>query len=180
MLYLVNDLLDYQTIARGNFKLNLIETEMTKYFNNLCISYLMLAQEKNIRLHFELDPQLPILAIDPNRINQVVNNLVSNALKYSEADTEVTLKVEKRDSDILVSVIDHGVGIPESELPKLFTEFGTTSVSPVGDEKSIGLGLAISKGLVEAHGGKIGVESEPGKGSTFSFTLPISNTALKN
>ncbi|MFB3896041.1 MAG: MASE3 domain-containing protein [bacterium] len=175
MLSLVNDLLDYQAISRGNIKLNLSNIDTTKYFNDLYSAYLLLAREKNIQLFLELDPDLPNLVIDTIRINQVISNLISNAFKYSMAETKVVLKVEKQNHAIQVSVIDQGVGIPTAEFPKLFTEFGTTSVAPTGEEKSVGLGLAISKWLVEAHGGTIGVESEPGKGSVFRVTLPIMN-----
>ena len=112
--------------------------------------------------------------MDPDRINQVLNNLITNACKYSFPNTVVTLRARATGDEVAIAVQDQGQGIPASELPKMFTEFGKTSVRPTGGEKSIGLGLAIVKRMVEAHGGRIWVESQVGVGSTFTFTLPLS------
>ncbi|MEQ8226396.1 MAG: ATP-binding protein, partial [Candidatus Eremiobacterota bacterium] len=104
---------------------------------------------------------------------QVMNNLISNAVKFSNKHTTITIDVKMKDNYILTEVIDQGQGIPAAELSKLFMEFQRVSVKPTGNETSTGLGLAITKKIVEGHKGIIGVESEKGKGSRFYFTLPV-------
>jgi signal transduction histidine kinase len=111
--------------------------------------------------------------MDPDRINQAINNLITNALKYSYPQTVVTLRARRAGDEVTISVQDQGQGIPAAELPRLFTDFGRTSVRPTGGEKSVGLGLAIVKRMVEAHGGRIWVESQVGVGSIFTFALPL-------
>jgi signal transduction histidine kinase len=106
-------------------------------------------------------------------MNQVMNNLIMNAIKFSYPDTTITLGAKTVDQGVAIWVADQGQGIPEVEIPRLFTEFGRVSVRPTGGEKSTGLGLAIVKRIVEAHGGRIWVESQVGRGSTFIFTLPV-------
>ncbi|KHE93013.1 MAG: hypothetical protein SCABRO_01220 [Candidatus Scalindua brodae] len=112
--------------------------------------------------------------IDSDRINQVINNLITNAMKYSAPNTEIILSVEVIDKEAVVSVIDQGQGIHPDDLNKLFKMFGKTRGKPTANEKSTGLGLVICKHVVEAHDGRIWVESEGiAKGSTFKFTLPL-------
>jgi two-component system sensor histidine kinase ChiS len=135
-----------------------------------------LAEAKQIHLVADLAPNLPILTIDPERIRQVTNNLISNAIKFSHPGTEVIVRALVRDKVVEVSVIDQGQGINEAEIGKLFKDFQRTTTRPTGEESSSGLGLSISKRLVTLHGGQIGVESTHGAGSRFYFTLPISNS----
>ena len=98
---------------------------------------------------------------------------MSNAVKFSYPQTVVTIRAQTADDEVVVSVIDQGQGIPEEEIPTLFNPFTKTSVRATAGEKSTGLGLAIVKKMVEAHGGRIWVESKVGEGSTFHFTLPL-------
>jgi len=132
-----------------------------------------LAKAKSISLQLELPPELPEVSMDPQRIEQVLDNLVANAIKFSFADTQIILSARKTGNFVSIEVKDQGQGIPQKDLPKLFSDFGKTSVKPTSGEKSTGLGLAIVKRIVEAHKGRVGVESETGKGSTFYFTLPV-------
>ncbi|MEO0081904.1 MAG: ATP-binding protein, partial [candidate division WOR-3 bacterium] len=118
-------------------------------------------------------PALPRVRFDRTRIEQVLNNLVSNALKFSRPGTKVKVSVGQMDGLMAVSVEDRGPGIPADELVKLFRPFSRTSVRSTSGEKSTGLGLAISRKIIEAHGGRIWAESEVGKGSTFHFGLPL-------
>jgi len=113
------------------------------------------------------------VAFDENRIGQVLNNLLTNAFKYSPINTSVVLRVRAISGSVEFSVLDQGQGIPPDEIPKLFGAFQRASTKPRAGEDSTGLGLCISRKIVEAHGGKIGVESEPGRGSRFWFTLPV-------
>jgi signal transduction histidine kinase len=110
--------------------------------------------------------------MDAERIRQVLNNLFSNAVKYSMPATTIRITLACETSTAVVSVIDEGQGIPPEELPRLFHAFSRTSVQPTAGEPSTGLGLAICKKIIGAHGGKIWAESAPGRGSTFRFTVP--------
>jgi hypothetical protein len=134
---------------------------------------ILTAQAKKIRIAGEIPSDLPELEIDERRINQVLDNFITNAIKFSSEDTKIIVKAEIIDDMVKISVIDQGQGIPDEEQVKLFSEFGKTSVRPTGGEKSTGLGLAIVKKIVAAHGGEVGVKSKVGKGSTFYFTLPL-------
>jgi len=105
----------------------------------------------------------------------VIDNLLSNAIKYSQAGTDISLRLCPENDKIVVSIADQGPGIPEEEQEKLFNVFGKTSVRPAsGKERSTGLGLLIVKKIIEAHGGIVWVQSEPGKGTEFFFSLPLS------
>jgi signal transduction histidine kinase len=122
-----------------------------------------------IKLHVE--PHLPAVQADPDRVERIVLNLLTNALKYSAPESPVDVRVDDTNEAVRVAVQDYGQGIPPEDLPHIFERFYRTRAAKRKD--SVGLGLYISRMLVEAHGGKIGVESEVGQGSTFFFTLPL-------
>ena len=113
---------------------------------------------------------MPCLA-DPDRVERALVNLVTNALKYSPAELPVTVRITRDGPRGMVSVVDRGVGIPAEDIPRLFNRFSRASTA-TGVE-GLGLGLFITRLIVEAHGGRIWCESEPGKGSAFYFTLPL-------
>jgi signal transduction histidine kinase len=115
--------------------------------------------------------EIPPLELDPGRIEQVLGNLISNAAKFGYSDTEIVLAVERRDAEIEISVTNQGPGIAPEELPKLFRRYYRTAEARAAQVAGIGLGLYITKGLVEAHGGRIWAESIPGQTTTFRFTL---------
>lgn len=173
MLNLLNDLLDITAIESGNVTLDKRAIDVVQFTNRVVKLNRMLGEQKGIRLVAEITPGLPKLTADPHRIEQVLNNLISNGLKFSNSGTEVTVRVEPAPDAILFSVIDQGPGVKPEELDKLFGEFQRTSARPTADEHSTGLGLSICKRLVELHGGMIGVESTFGHGSRFYFTLPL-------
>jgi len=173
MLVLINDLLDVSAIESGHLELKLREVNLAAFLQECRAANVLLAKAKDIELALDLAPDLPTVAMDPDRINQALNNLVTNAFMYSYPHTVVTLRARREGGEAIISVQDQGQGIPAQELDKLFTDFGRTSVRPTGGEKSVGLGLAIVKRMVEAHGGRIWVESQVGIGSTFTFTLPL-------
>jgi len=114
-----------------------------------------------------------ILSIDDGKIDQVLNNLIGNAIKYSYPDSTILVKVFKENNQIVTQVIDHGQGIPENEIDGVFYAFKKTSSRPTGGETSHGLGLAIVKKIVEGHDSIVGVISERGKDSTFYFTPDV-------
>ena len=124
-------------------------------------------------LVLKLEKKLPKLKIDVKRIQQVLDNLISNAVKYSSAGTKIVVSSEMSQQEILIRVTDQGVGIPDEELPVIFDRFYRIEQRRVHGKSGAGLGLSISKGLVEQHGGKIWVESKEGEGSTFRITLPL-------
>jgi signal transduction histidine kinase len=173
MLTLINDLLDVSAIEAGQLDLRLAEVDLTAYLKE-CLSFSqMLAGAKSINLEIDLEPSLPKVRMDADRVGQIINNLVTNAIKYSYPNTLITMKARAAGDNVEISVSDQGQGIPADELPKVFADFGRTSVRPTAGEKSTGLGLAIVKRMVEAHQGRIQVQSQVGQGSTFTFTLPI-------
>jgi signal transduction histidine kinase len=117
------------------------------------------------------------LEVDPARIEQVLGNLLSNAAKYSTLDSPIGLTIERRGAAVEVAVSNAGPGIAPDEVPRLFERFYRTRGAQAGERPGVGLGLYITKGLVEAHGGRIWVESAPGETTTFWFTLPIAHRA---
>jgi len=177
MLRLIDDLLDVAKIEAGRLELELRDGDLCALIEeNLAINR-MLADNKNIRLDFAPEPGLPSLRFDRDKVEQVLSNLVSNALKFSAPGTAVTVLVSRVDGNVVVSVRDQGQGIPTEEFDELFKPFGRTSVHGTAGEKSTGLGLAICRRIIEGHGGRIWAESEFGKGSVFSFSLPVVATA---
>jgi len=173
LLHLINDLLDITAIQTGKISLAKQSVVLGDLLEEIVYLDGHLAAAKQIRLTSDLDPNLPILMVDPARIRQVANNLISNAIKFSHPGTEVIVRAVPVESGVEVSVIDQGQGINETEMGKLFKDFQRTSTRPTGEESSSGLGLSISKRLVELHDGQIGVESTHGVGSRFFFTLPV-------
>ncbi|HEX2951841.1 MAG TPA: PAS domain-containing sensor histidine kinase [Armatimonadota bacterium] len=123
------------------------------------------------RVHLEFPENVPLVSADHDRLERILTNLLNNALKYSAPESPVHVRADRHDTDVVIAVQDEGQGIAHDDLPHLFDRFYRAK----GEHRAegIGLGLYITKRLVEAHGGRIWVESEPGKGSTFSFTLPV-------
>lgn len=170
-LYLINDLLDVATIESGNL---VIEPQLVALPQMLArISHLnrLLAERKGIRLVVDCPATLTKARFDPRRIEQVLDNLLSNAFKYSHPGTTVTLRFWAEDTDLLFAVADQGQGIPPAELDTLFKTFQRTSTRPTGAEKSTGLGLAICKRIIELHQGEIKVESVLAGGTIFTIRL---------
>jgi len=173
MLRLINNLLDVSAIESGNMELELSKTDLISLIKKNVALNNVIAQKKNIQIQFNDPVQISEILLDIGKIEQVLNNLISNAVKYSFPNTTVQVKISQNDSEVIVSVTDQGQGIPESELGKLFKPFEKTSVQSTAGEKSTGLGLSIVKNLVLGHKGRIWVESKVGEGSTFCFSLPL-------
>jgi signal transduction histidine kinase len=173
MLALIDDLLDVSAIESGHLAMEMREVGLVDYLTEAHRNNALMAKAKEIELILEMPETLPKVLMDPNRIDQVINNLITNAIKFSKPASRIILRAALSEGAVAISVTDRGQGIPREEISEMFQYFGRTKVLPTAGEKSTGLGLAIAKRMVEAHGGKIGVESEPGKGSTFTFTLPL-------
>lgn len=127
------------------------------------------------RVVVEAPERLREALADRNRLERLLTNLISNALKYSAPDSQVKVSVAQRDDRLVAAVADQGAGIPAEELPRLFERYNRTGMAR-DRQDGLGLGLYITKGLVEAHGGSIWVESEVGRGSAFFFSLPLAQT----
>jgi signal transduction histidine kinase len=172
MLAMLNDILDITAIESGKLKLKPRRVKVAPYLEDILHLNGMIAVRKHIQLKDEIAPNLGEGYFDPDRIEQVFNNLLSNAFKFSHEGTTVTLRARRVNGNFMFSVVDQGQGIPADELSTVFGAFQKTSTRPTAGERSTGLGLSICKRIVELHGGAIHVESEPGRGSTFTFFLP--------
>jgi signal transduction histidine kinase len=179
MLNLLNDLLDISRIESGHVNIQMNEVNLLDLVQSAIGDSRFHAQKKNISIQFSAHENLPSPCGDASQLRQVMNNLISNAIKYSMPGTTVEVLIEKKENSVIVSVADQGQGIPEEELEKVFRPFHKTSVKSTAGEKSTGLGLTIAKRVVEAHNGEIRVNSQVGKGSVFSFTLPLRTAAEK-
>jgi two-component system phosphate regulon sensor histidine kinase PhoR len=132
-----------------------------------------LAQAKQQRLRINLQPDLPLVFADSDKLQVILLNLIANAIKFTPLEGEITVEAAIDDGGVVVSVRDTGLGIPKTEQERIFESFYQVADSLRREQRGLGLGLPIVRGMVELHGGRIWVESEPGQGSTFSFTLPI-------
>ena len=178
MLRLLEELLDVVKIESGKLQLNFENVCLEDFLRKNIELNALLADKKQIKIVLNIPQPLPNIAIDPIKIEQVLNNLISNAIKYSYMETTVTVSAFSTEQHVLISVKDQGQGIPENELNKIFVPFSKISVRGTAGEKSTGLGLSIVKRIVTGHLGRIWVESESGKGSCFYFTLPLKNISL--
>jgi two-component system, sensor histidine kinase and response regulator len=173
MLELINDLVDITAIESGKLNLNIRPDSFINLASEKTKMYVPLAENKNIKLHFKADNKIPIFKFDSNRIGQVLDNLIGNAIKFSPQNKNITISVEFKGDQVICSVKDEGPGILPEDKAKLFIPFQKLSAKPTGGEVSSGLGLGIAKKMVEAHGGKLWVESEPGNGADFRFKISI-------
>jgi signal transduction histidine kinase/CheY-like chemotaxis protein len=171
---MIDDILLMSKFDLAEFLIDFETTDLTIFFTETADIIRNMFLSGASKFTFKCANHLPELDIDRTRIRQVIFNLINNAKRFSELNDEghVELRVTERDRDIQVEVIDNGPGIPEQKVPFLFTAFYQASSVLHKEHKGAGLGLAISKRFVEAHGGTIGVESVVGEGSRFSFTLP--------
>ncbi len=180
MLELVNDFLDLSRIESGKLDLDLGSVNIITIVGNTVALNRILAGKKHITLDFFYEKDPLEVTLDAHRIEQVLNNLLSNAIKFSPAESRISVRVMEEAHTVTIAVQDHGPGIPEQELEKMFEPFERTSVKSTAGEKSSGLGLAIAKKIVEAQGGTLRVESEVGNGSTFFVSLPLKSESRDN
>jgi signal transduction histidine kinase len=173
MFNLVNDLLDVSNIESGKLELNLTEEDLSSLFRNVLSMNAIFARSKMMTMDFNA-PVNPVIAlIDKPKIEQVLTNYLTNAMKFSYPGSQIKINMEMSGDQVRISVHDQGQGIREEELNNLFKPFEKTSTRSTAGERSTGLGLLIVKKIVEAHQGSVGVNSKFGIGSEFFFTLPV-------
>jgi signal transduction histidine kinase len=166
---MIQDLLDVKRMETGRLAIDAEPESPVGLINDTIEMLRPLAAGSTIRLEANIEEALPHVLADSARIQQVLSNLVGNAVKFTPRDGRISITAEHINGEVRFGVIDTGPGIPAEQLPHIFGRFWQASAS---DRRGIGLGLAIAKGIVEAHNGKIWVESHVGLGSTFYFTLP--------
>lgn len=172
LLGLINDVLDLAKIEAGQLTLEMTDYSLKDVVEGVLDAVEPLAVERRITLKGEISPNFPPARGDARRIAQVLLNLVGNAIKFTDTG-EVSVRASKTDRLFLIAVRDTGSGISEADQGKIFDEFQQADNSSIRRKGGTGLGLAIAKRIIEMHGGGIWVESTLGQGSTFSFTLPI-------
>jgi signal transduction histidine kinase len=169
---LIDDLFEMAQLDAGGLKLERMPASLTDLISDTLESFNQLAANAGVQLDGSVAPGVDPVLMDVQRIGRVLNNLVSNAIRHTRAGGLVSLMASRSDGGVRVEVLDSGEGIPPDALPQVFDRFYRGDTSRNRATGGAGLGLAIARGIVEAHGGKIGVESAPGAGSRFYFTLP--------
>jgi two-component system sensor histidine kinase ResE len=183
VIALLSDMMDLTKLEGGRVRLNKGIGNLPASVQNVIQEFRVPIQSSKITLDFHTEPDLPPLEYDPEKIEQVVQNFLSNAVKHTPQQGAIVAQVRKvaivleegqQPTDhLMVSVFNSGAGIPQEELPLIFDRYRDLVSGKSSQKKSSGLGLIISQRIVEAHNGKIWVESETGKGATFYFALPV-------
>jgi hypothetical protein len=174
LVNLVSDFLDVAKLEAGYVELSQERVDVRDLIDRSADNFLILAQKKEISLTTAVPASVPLVRGDRRRLEQVVSNLVSNAINFTHPGGNVELgAAQSDDAHVRIWVRDNGVGIPHTEVAKLFEKYRQCNNATESGHKGTGLGLVICKMVVQAHGGKIWVETEEGKGSIFIFSLPI-------
>jgi PAS domain S-box-containing protein len=167
---LIRDLLDVNRLDAGKMAISATPVDPSVMLTDSLQTLRPLVEEKGIALDLQIQTGLPKVIADRERIQQTLSNLVGNAIKFSPAGSKIVVVARGDGSEVVISVLDNGSGIAPELLPRVFDRYWQSSRT---DRQGAGLGLAIAKGIVETHGGRIWIESRPGEGTTASFTLPL-------
>jgi PAS domain S-box-containing protein len=173
LIRLINDILDVEKIESGRVAFNLKEVEVEPLIKQGLLSNKAFAAKHNVRFEFKDSVPNVKIKVDVDRFAQILDNLLSNAAKYTKEGDSIEVKMSRNAGKLRVAVVDHGQGIPDSFKPKVFAKFMQANSSDRREKGGTGLGLAICKSLVERQGGTLGFDSEEGKGSTFYFEFPV-------
>ena len=171
---MVGKMSDISTLETRHYPIDRMPTSLNELVNGVVHSVEFISKGKHVDVRVDVPMGLPLVPLDRAKIEQVLLNLINNAIKYTPSGGQIFVDAVDRDRDIMVSIKDTGIGIPKKDLDKIFTGFYHAGYKLSYEYKGPGLGLAISKKIIESHGGHIWAESEEGKGSTFYFTLPKS------
>ncbi len=167
---LINDFLEFSRLQTGRLKLNFSAISLAKELMEISDSYQTQALQSGIKLELQNDEELSIIEADASQLRRVFTNLLDNAMKFSKGKGKITITIHETAEEVLVKVKDEGVGIEHGELSYIFDSFHRGKVAE--KKEGFGLGLAAVKAIVEGHGGRVIVKSEPGKGSVFTVALP--------
>lgn len=173
MQTIIEDFLDFQAAENGALRLNMQPVALDALAEEVVAGAQVAAQAKGIALRTEPEAGLPTVSADKDRLGQVVQNFVDNAVKFGRSGDSVVVRVRQDGAKVLLETVDSGPGLRDGDFAKVFTKYGRLSNRPTGGEKSMGLGLAIAKQLVQQHQGEIGVRNNPEGGATFWFSLPL-------
>jgi signal transduction histidine kinase len=176
---LINNILDFSRIEAGKKEYSFRETDMADLVRSTLDSYRFEIEQNGFQFEQKIDNDLPQLRVDREAIARSLLNLVNNAVKYSATEKYLGVHLYRRDGDVNIEVVDHGIGIPAKEQLKIFEKFYRVGDPLVHNTKGSGLGLSLVQHIVQAHGGVVAVESAPGRGSKFIITLPIQNSELQ-
>ncbi|WP_026563966.1 ATP-binding protein [Bacillus sp. UNC41MFS5] len=169
---LVNELLDLARMEAGHLQLTMEEINISSFINRIIHKFQGLAKDNEIQLYTEIENGITSISIDPDRIEQVLTNLIDNAIRHTPKGGAVKLRVTSDEKGIMIRVQDSGSGIPEEDLPFVFERFYKADKARTRGRAGTGLGLAIVKNIIDAHHGHISVQSKLGHGTTFSFLVP--------
>jgi two-component system phosphate regulon sensor histidine kinase PhoR len=167
---LVDDFLEFSRLQTGRLKLDFSPTSLHKKLMELVDAYQLRALQSGVELELQNEKALPIIEADSRQIGRVFTNLLDNALKFSKEEGKIFISTQETDREIIIRFMDQGTGIHPVDLPYIFDPFHRGQIG--GKMEGFGLGLAAVKTIVQAHGGQVHVESELGKGSLFTLTLP--------
>ncbi len=170
---LINNILDFSRIEAGRKEYRFAPTDVARVVRDVIESYRFQIEQQGFELAVNVEEDLPHVPADEEALGQAILNLVNNAIKYSRDVKSIRIDVGWQGSHVLVAVTDRGIGIPRSEQKKIFEKFYRGEDSLVHETKGSGLGLALVRHIMEAHGGEVQLESAPGKGSTFTLVLPV-------
>ena len=178
LVQMVNELLDLSKIESGSAALLISDVDLPRLADATVERLSLFAERHGVRMAVEADGDIPLVRGDGERLGQALLNLLHNAVKFSPAGAEVTVRVHADEQAVVMTVQDHGPGIPHSALPRVFERFYKGDRSRTRGVGGTGLGLSIARHVVEAHGGRIWVDSEEGSGSTFGFAVPLAGPDL--
>ncbi len=171
---LIDHVLDFSRMESGRVRYNFAETDLAELTDQVVKAFGHQLASSGFTLALEIQPHLSHARIDTEAFSQALRNLIDNAIKYSRDQKELSVRVSGDRDEFRIAVEDKGVGIAEFEHERIFVKFYRVSAGLVHDTKGSGLGLALTKQIVEAHGGRIEVESRPGHGSRFTIRVPLS------
>ncbi|MBN1192025.1 MAG: ATP-binding protein [Dehalococcoidales bacterium] len=169
---LIRDLLDVSRLEAGKMRLDQHYYRLADVLESIKARLSILTTKHTLTV--KLPDRLPEVLVDKSRLAQVITNLVDNATKFSPQGSPITIEAQKKGSDLIVSITDRGIGMTPETIEKLFNRFYRAEQSNIIKTRGMGLGLSICRGIIEAHHGKIQVESRVGQGTKFSFNIPLS------
>jgi signal transduction histidine kinase len=173
LTHLIDDVLDFSKMDTGVKKYYFEEADIVNIIRSSLEAYKFHIRDNGFEIESELPNDFIMLKIDKDAISQAILNLLSNAVKYSKERKRIKVRVGKNSTSVLISVKDNGVGIAKEELKKIFDKFYRVRTTKGKEKRGNGLGLTLAKHIIEAHGGIIEVESEVGKGSSFTIKIPL-------